>query len=211
MKKLVIVGGGGFGPEVLSVARETFHEKEFVFKGFLDDAKSVVRHGQEEFPVLSRCSDYLPEADDRFICAIGDPIQKLKVCDDLLQKGAQFINLLHPSAFVSEGASLGKGVIAFPHTFISTNTVLSDFVTLNVSTVIGHDAHVGRGSTLSPHCAVSGFVQLKEAVFMGALATVIPGKVVNAFARIGAGSVVIRDTKAKHTVFGAPAITMMEN
>lgn len=210
MHKLIIIGAGGFGPEVLSVAQEMVDEDKLCFKGFLDDSINLGDSGFL-YPILGRCDEYIPEEGDRFICAIGNPNAKLHVCNQLKQKGAIFINLIHSSAFVADDAELGEGLIAFPNIFISTGTKLGNFVTLNVSTVIGHNAVLETGCTLSPQSVVSGFVHLEQGVFMGSHATVLPGKTVGEFARVGAGSVVMRDTLARHTVFGVPAKTIMEN
>ena len=211
MKKIIIIGGGGFGREVLMVAQDTFKLEEWQFKGFLDDEKTEVIMGSRIHPVLGRCKDYIPEEGDLFICAIGSPADKIKICSILLNKGAKFENLIHPSVFVSPDAVLGKGLIAFPNTFISTQSQIADFVTLNVATTIGHDAVLGCGCTLSAHCDITGFAVLEQGVFMGSHATVLPSKTVGEFARIGAGSVVMRHVSAKHTVFGVPAKTIMEN
>ncbi len=211
MKKIIIIGGGGFGREVLMVAYASLQPGEWMFKGFLDDEKLEVRVGSNTYSVLGKCKEYVPEEGDSFICSIANPTDKMRICTALRDKGAQFMNLIHPSAFVSPDAELGVGLIAFPNAFISTQTTIGDFVTLNVAATIGHDAVLAQGCTLSAHCDITGFVTLERGVFMGTHAAVLPGKTVGEFAKIGAGSVVMRDVLAKHTVFGVPAKTIMES
>ncbi len=211
MGQLIIIGAGGFGPEVLSVAQAMLVEKKMSFKGFLDDKKTILEQRGATYPVLGRCGDYIPEEGDQFICAIAEPKAKLRICNGLVERGAVFINLIHSSAFVSDDAELGVGLIAFPNTFISTQTTLGDFVTLNTSAGVGHHARLDAGCTLSPHCTVSGFAHLKQGVFMGASSTIMLERTVGEFATIGAGSVAVRDVKTKHTVFGMPAKTIFED
>ncbi|MCH9756780.1 MAG: acetyltransferase [Gammaproteobacteria bacterium] len=211
MAHLIIIGAGGFGPEVLSVAQAMLVEQKLTFKGFLDDNKTVLKQRGGTYPVLGRCEAYMPEEGDRFICAIADPKTKLRICNRLVEKGAIFVNLIHSSAFVSEEAELGMGLIAFPHTFISTQTTIGDFVTLNASSVVGHHAQLDSGCTLSPHATVSGFAHLKQGAFMGSSSTVMLERTVGEFARIGAGSVAVRHVKPGHTVFGLPAKTIFED
>ena len=211
MSNLIIIGAGAFGREILSVAGERILSNELSFKGFLDDDPDALKAVEATHPVLGGCAEYIPDKDDRFVCAIGNPMDKLRVCDSLLTKGAIFTNIRHSSAFIAHDAALGIGLIAFPNTYIATQAIISDFVTLNVATSIGHDVQVGRGCTLSSHCDVTGFVCLEQGVFMGSHATILPNKKIGAFSIIGAGSVVMRNVTSKHTVFGIPARTIVEN
>jgi len=211
VNNLIIIGAGAFGREILSVAGERILSKELSFKGFLDDNPDSLKAVEATHPVLGGCAEYMLNKDDRFVCAIGNPKDKLRVCEGLLAKGATFMNMVHSSAFIAHDAALGVGLIAFPNTYIATQATISDFVTLNVATSVGHDVHVGRGCTLSSHCDVTGFACLEQGVFMGSHATILPGKKVGEFSIIGAGSVVIRNIKSKHTVFGIPARTIVEN
>ena len=172
MSNLIIIGAGAFGREILSVARERIRSKELSFKGFLDDDPDSLKAIETTHPVLGSCAEYIPDKDDRFVCAIGNPMDKLRVCDSLLAKGAIFTNIIHSSAFIAHDASLGVGLIAFPNVYIATQATIGDFVTLNVAASVGHDVHLGRGCTLSSHCDVTGFVCLEQGVFMGSHATI---------------------------------------
>jgi len=204
MKKLIIIGAGGFASEVIEWAKDILEDtsKDWTIHAMLDN---ISNKPIANIPVIDTINDYIPKDDDVFICAIGDPETKMKFCNLMLSREAQFINLIHPTAVIGESVSLGKGIIACPFSVISANALIEDFVTINLHSTIGHDTMVKRGCTLSCHCDVTGHVVLGENCFMGSHALVIPGVAVENNVKIGAGSVVISKVKANTTVFGNPA------
>jgi hypothetical protein len=60
------------------------------------------------------------------------------------------------------------------------------------------------------HCDVTGHVTLERCVFMGSHAATIPGITVGECAKIGAGSIAVRDVAKGNTVFGVPAKVVFE-
>jgi serine acetyltransferase len=91
---------------------------------------------------------------------------------------------------------------------LTANVTLGSFVAVNVYSTIGHDASLADGCTLSGHCDVTGGATLREGVFMGSHAAVLPRIEVGAYARIGAGSIVTRRVAPASTAFGVPARTI---
>ncbi|MDQ3813969.1 MAG: acetyltransferase [Armatimonadota bacterium] len=206
MKRLLIVGAGGFGREVLEWAQDVDGtQRDWEIGGFLDANPAALDGFTCAYCTLGDPAAFTPTADDRLICAIGDPATKLRVCRDLKNRGGQFITLIHPTAIVSRHCHLGEGVILCPGAIVTTHARLDNFVTLNLYATVGHDAVIGAGCTLSPHVAVSGACTLGEGVFLGSQATVLPGATVGDYAVLGAGSVVLRRVRAHTTVIGVPA------
>jgi acetyltransferase-like isoleucine patch superfamily enzyme len=70
---------------------------------------------------------------------------------------------------------------------------------------VGHDALIGRGSTLSCHVDITGGVQLGEGVLVGSHGSVLPKVAVGDRAIIAAGSVAMMDVPPDTTVMGVPA------
>lgn len=203
-KRLILVGAGGFGREILSWIRQgAIGGGQWHAEGFLDDSKL----GQEVdgLPVLGGVRTYQPQADDVFCITIGDPKAKLDVYASLKARGAAFASVIHPSVSISQTAAIGEGFIACPGALVSNQAVVGNVVTLNAYSCVGHDATLGDGCTLSSFCDVTGNVSVGEGVFMGSRATILPGFKVGSFATVGAGSVVLRAVQAGTTVFGVPA------
>ncbi len=206
MKRLMIIGAGGFGREVLHWALDVLPQnRNWEVCGFLDADPAVLDVYDCDFPILDDPLNYFPKADDCFICAIGHPSTKLQVCRQLKERGAQFITLIHPTAIIGSRSIIGEGCIFCPGSIITVDVTIGDFVTANLHSTIGHNAVVGQGSTLSGHADVTGFAILGEGVFLGSHAVVLPGAKIGDYAVVGAGSVVLKKVKAGATVMGVPA------
>jgi sugar O-acyltransferase (sialic acid O-acetyltransferase NeuD family) len=207
MKNIVIVGAGGFGREIACWLEATVLGADTRLAGFLDDTIQACERLEERYPypVLGSIAAYVPAKEDAFIIAIGDPSAKLAIAASLEKKGAVFFNFIHPTAMVARTASLGKGIIMFPGSVASANSVISDFVTINSYAGAGHDAIVGKGTTISAHVDITANVKIGESVFIGSHASILPNVEVENHARIGAGSVVVKRVKQGSTVYAAPA------
>lgn len=208
--ELVILGAGGFGREVLAAAIENPSVgKEWNIGGFLDDSVDSARKFLSEnsigLPVLGEISGHDPVEAFVYICAIGDPITKLAICQALLIKGATFINLIHPTAQIGSRSKIGIGNILMYQAGLTVDVKIGNFVTINRFSSIGHDASIGDGCTLSSYCDVTGHAKLGKGVFMGSHAVLLPNASAGDFSKIGAGSIVLKHVNAKKTVLGVPA------
>lgn len=214
-RRLLIIGAGGFGREVLWTAQVIPSEtRDWEVGGFLDDnpeaAQQQLQQRGIQVPVLGPVSEYQPRRGDCFVCAVASPEQRLRLCAMLMERGAEFVRLIHPTALVAPSARLGVGVILQAYSLVSTNASVGDFVILNTFSEIGHDAVVEEGCTLSSHCDVTGNVRLERGVFLGSHASILPGVTVGEFAKVGAGSVVARRVLPRQTVMGVPAKVLVE-
>lgn len=206
MKKLIIVGAGGFGREMYAWARQ--HPdcgRVWEIAGFLDDNASALEGYAYPVGVLGAVEGYVPRAGEVFVCAIGAPLIKRAVCLKLLEKMAVFISLVHPSVLIGENVTLGVGVVLCPRVTLTSDITVGDFAALNCHSSAGHDVVVGAWATVSGHCDLTGNTRYGEGAFLGSGARIIPGKSVGDFAYVGAGSVVIRSVRSGQKVFGNPA------
>jgi sugar O-acyltransferase (sialic acid O-acetyltransferase NeuD family) len=207
MKRLIIVGAGGFGREVLSwVLQSQAHQREWCVSGFLDANPKALDGYDDSFPILGSPTDYQPSGDEVFVCAMGEPKTRLNVCRHLEAYGACFATLIHPSAVVGRNTTMGRGCILCPGAVLTADVRIGHHVIINACASVGHDAVIGDGCTLSGHADVTGFARLGSGVFLGTHAAVLPSARVGDFSVVGAGSVVLRDVKPGATVMGVPAI-----
>ena len=205
--RLLIIGAGGFGREVLQWAEDVQNQIEVDWEvaGFLDANSKALEDFEIDLPVLGSPETWQPLPEDRFVCAIGDPTIRLRICRELQNRGAEFVSLVHPSAIVGSRCRIGVGTILCPGVTVTVDATVGDFVILNVRSCVGHDACVGDGCTVNDFCDITGNAKLGEGVFLGSHSSVTPSASVGDFARVGAGSVVVRRVRSRTTVMGPTA------
>jgi sugar O-acyltransferase (sialic acid O-acetyltransferase NeuD family) len=205
--RILIVGAGGFAREVYwwmqSHADRCWANS---FAGFLDDDRGALAGFTDYAPgIIDSISGYQPQPCDRLVMAIADPTTKLKLADNLRDRGAEFATFVHSNTIVVPNARIGYGSVLCPGSGLSCDTKIGEFVTMNTHSGIGHDGEAGDGCTLSAHTEVMGKAKLGRGVFMGSHASILPGVSVGDFAKIGANSVVIRNVRPGNTMMGVPA------
>lgn len=205
-ENLIIISAGKFGRETYAWAAQAItHGAPWRIKGFLDNRPNALDGYNYDAKIIGTVEDYKIEAGDVFIGAIGDPADKIKYYNPILQRGGRFINLIHPLANIGKNAVLGAGIVMFPFSSITTDAKIGNFVSIGAFSNVAHDTDVGDWCQINTHCGVNGNVTVGEGVFLGSHACLAPGVKVGAWAFIGAGSVVIRNIPAKVKVFGNPA------
>jgi sugar O-acyltransferase (sialic acid O-acetyltransferase NeuD family) len=206
MIDIVIVGAGGFGREVLQYVSDAFDlGVTHRVRGFLDDSATTVEPASLNQCILGTTRSYVPAGNDRFIIAVGQPALRLEIAQRLAERGAQFLSVIHPLAYVAATASLGTGCVLSPFATVGANAVLGDHVVLTYYSSVGHDAVVGDCTALSPYSVTNGGSRLGTAVFLGSHATVNPLRQVGDATKIAAGSIVYRDIPAHMLALGNPA------
>jgi sugar O-acyltransferase (sialic acid O-acetyltransferase NeuD family) len=205
-KRLLIVGAGGFGREVLAWALAVPADaRDWEIGGFLDANTRALDPHPCDYRIVGDPASYEPRPEDVFVPAIANPAIKLQLCRGLRARGAVFTTLVHPSVIIGPACRIGEGCVLCARVVLTTNVTLGDFVTINVGTGCGHDTVLGDGTTISSFADVTGAVRLGEGVFLGSHAVIFPRVEVGEFAVVGAGSAVLRKVPPRATVMGVPA------
>ena len=206
MKHLLIIGARGWGREVYDIAKACVDTgADFSIKGFLDD-KSDALDGCDNYPpILGPVETYDIQNDDVFICALGDVNYKRQYAEIILNKGGEFVSIIHPTAVIGTNAIIGKGCVVGAYANLSNDTRIGDFVTMSIRAGLGHDSTIGNYTHIGGNCCISGFVTIGESVTMHPGCVMVPRRKIGDNAIIGTGSVVLSNVKAGTTVFGNPA------
>jgi sugar O-acyltransferase (sialic acid O-acetyltransferase NeuD family) len=206
MKNLIIIGAGGMGREIFHQATLCEgYNTEYKIKGFLDDDINALRDFHGYPPVIDSIKHYIPENDDVFICSMGDVVKKKRSIDIILDKGGEFINLVHPDALIGKNVKMGKGCIILNNAFIGVECKIQDFVLIQASAIIGHDVKIGKYSRIDCQVVCVGGIELKDEVTIHSGAVINDRVIVEKGAVVGALSFVIRKVNENTTVFGNPA------
>lgn len=199
-RRILIVGAGGFGREVLQWTRDAWPEQASKISGFLsaDPARPV------PLPIVGDPAIFEPEDGDALLLAIGIPHTRRLVADSLRAKGGRFLTLVHPTALVHATAHLGAGSILCPYSIVSDSARLGECVLLNYHSSLAHDASAGDYAVLSPYATLAGGAAIAEEAFLGLHASVGPGKRVGARSKVSANSTALVDVPKDAIVFGVP-------
>jgi sugar O-acyltransferase (sialic acid O-acetyltransferase NeuD family) len=203
---LIIAGAGGMGREVFSwLNNDIDRKKGFHIKGFIDDNLNALDDLDYPVGVIGTIADYKPSANDSLVLAILNPKIKRRIAETLVDRGASFYTLVHPSAILGFNVKLGMGDIICPNCILTNDIQVGDFVFINTSSTLGHDVTIGDYTSINGKVEITGNVEVGPCCFFGVGAKVIPGRKIGENATVGAGSVVIRNVPANTTVFGNPA------
>jgi sugar O-acyltransferase (sialic acid O-acetyltransferase NeuD family) len=208
-RDLIIVGAGQFGREVHTWAVQCIQNgAPWNFKGFLDDRPHILDGYAGRHPILGSAERYLPAANDRFLCALGDPAARQHFSTMIERQGGQFATLIHPTALVGLNVEIGAGSILCPFTQLSCDIRLGKHVVFGTHSSAAHDTRIGEFCQISGGCQINGRATLEAGVFLGSHSTILPQAHVGAWSHVGAHSAVLKRVEPYDKVFGVPAIAI---
>lgn len=208
MKDIAIVGAGGFGREVKMLI-EQINQKESQWNliGFFDDgiSKGKMVNNSEVLGGLNDLNAW--NRDLSVVFAIGNPITKKKMVEQIKNEHVSFPVLIHPNVLVGDMQfnKIGEGCIITAGNIITVNIEIGKHVILNLSCTVGHDTIIGDYSSFMPTVNISGEVEIGECVYVGTGAKIINQLTIGANTIIGSGAVVAKSLPANCTAVGIPA------
>ena len=207
MKKIAIIGAGGFGREVkMLIDQINAVENKYQFIGYYDDGKEkgTLING---FPVLGMVTDLNGVSEEITVAlALGNPVYKKNVVALINNPNITYETLIHPSVLIgNDDVLIGKGVVICAGNIITCNIIIKDYVTINLACTIGHDTVLEDYVSLMPAVNVSGEVVVEEAVYVGTGAKIINQVFVGKNTTIRAGAVVSKSLPENCTAVGIPA------
>lgn len=175
--------------------------------GFISDDKNVIGTRKYGIEVFDR------QALDRFskasvLAVPGSPLSYLKrkmIIDGLNIDPARFATVVHPGAFVSANAQLGKNVLIMAGVVITSNALIEDDVCVLPNTVIHHDAVIGRYTLVGANTTIAGDVHIGNNCYIGASASIKNGISIGEKCLIGIGANIIRNCQPQSKMVGNPA------
>lgn len=205
-KSFLVWGAGGHGRVVGDLLRAAGHD----LVGFVDaDAEMLASRAspasylEEEFMEQLRKRACYPDGIEA--CALGIGNNRLRQSRLQLLEGLDAPALVHPTAYVSPTATVGRSSVVFPHAVVNPDAWIGDAVIVNSGAIVEHDCRLESAVHVSPGAVLCGGVSVGERSWVGAGATVIHGVTIGKDSIVGAGSTVIRQVADGETVIGSPA------
>lgn len=196
-KEIIVIGSGGHAKVVIDCIRCAGDK----IRGILDDEMPV---GTQilGYSVLGNVDAYVNYPDCRFIIAIGDNAVRKAIAEKL---DVQWHTAIHPSAVVSEFATIGEGSMILPNAVINSCASVGAHCIINTASVVEHDNVIGNFAHISPKAALAGHVTVGELTQVGIGASVRQNATICGGCLIGAGAAVVKDISRPGVYAGVPA------
>lgn len=203
--RIIIVGAGGFGREVLQWARHAWPEHVHKFAGFVSADPTKLDGHAPSLPILGSPNDFELRPTDGFVLGIGIPRIRRVVAEQLEARGARFLTLIHSTAIVADTAVIGPGCMICPYAIVSDAVRLGRCVLVNYHASLGHDAEAGDYAVLSPYATLGGYAAVGADVFLAIHVTVGPNVTLGVGTIVSANSSALASTPAGSFIFGVPS------
>lgn len=201
---VLIYGAGGHGRVVLDAAQRM---PGLRVVGVLDDDPEARGRKILGVDVLGDSSVLLEPGlrSCRAVVAIGDPDTRERAAARVVAAGLAFVWIVHPTAFLASGASLGEGAMILPLAVVHTDAAVGRHAIVNSGAIVEHDCRVDDYAHVSSGARLAGSVSVGRGALIGVGASVAPGVRIGDRAVVGAGAAVVRDVAPGAVVVGVPA------
>lgn len=207
MMKVVLIGAGGHGRDVLDVIDACNRiEERYEPLGFVVDPQygtpgTIIN----DKPILGGF-DWLERhaGEIHVTCAVGPSHHRYQLVQRAAALNCRFINLIHPSVIMTRWITLGEGVVIMAGCILTNQIQIGSHVHVNVDCTVGHNAVLQDFATLSPGVHISGNVTVGAGCFVGTGANIIEKLTLGEWSILGAGSAIVRNVPPNATVVGVP-------
>lgn len=206
MSKLAIYGDGGFGRELVPIARAALaRHPEFSELVFVSDAPTISVH--RAIPVLAASA---LEAGDAYILAIGSGPVREKLDAQCRTAGLVPFTLTAPTTVIGDAVEIGEGAVFCDFTMVTGSARIGHQFQCNIYSYVAHDCVIGDYVTFAPRVCCNGNVHIGDGAYIGTGAVIKQGTpdtplTIGAGATVGMGAVVTKDVPEGAVVVGNPA------
>ena len=142
MKRLIILGAGGYGRTVQDIAQQLGYSSIV-----LDDADPT-------HPLSSFLSYINPTTS--FIPAFGNNSFRLEWINRIEESGGQLVTLIPPTASVSPTATISPGTVILPHAIVNTDVIINRGCIINLGAIVDHGCILEEGVHICLGAIVKG-------------------------------------------------------
>lgn len=196
--RIALIGGGGHA----LVVAESILLSPAVSPCVLDDAEAPTVCASLGLTRLGGLDTPL-DANMAWILCLGDLVRRRQWLDR--RPVGTPVSVIHPQAWVSPRATIGRGVFIGPRAIVHTAARIGDHAIINTAAIIEHECEIGEDTHVAPGVVLGGRVRIGPETLIGLGTRVLPNVTIGAGCTLGAGSVVLSDVPDHSTYAGVPA------
>lgn len=171
MKKLIILGAGGTAYDLIDIAHAMNKiNPTWDVLGYLDDNLNLQGRIIYGYPVIGTIPDSKNYPDSFFASSIGDaykPELRKVVRGKVPFSNEKFASLIHPTAVISDTASVESGAIIYGNVTLSSMVKVGHDVFLCGNTFLGHECTIGNHCVLSVGNFLASDVSVGDCCYFG--------------------------------------------
>ena len=212
MKKIVIIGAGGYGRDVIwTIERinsyQIKHGKELEWEivGITEKNNNISE--LIGYPVIGDDQILLDYKQEIWcVCALGNPRMRNIVTSKLrYNTNLRFATIIDPTASIYDENSVGEGSVITAGAVISVDCNIGRHVFVGFNSSIGHNSILSDYVSIYPGARLSGNVYVGSGTEIGTGANILPKIIIGNQSIVGLGAVVIENVIDCQTVSGNPA------
>jgi UDP-3-O-[3-hydroxymyristoyl] glucosamine N-acyltransferase len=115
------------------------------------------------------------------------------------------LSFIHPSVFLGGFNTFGEGIVIFPNCYIGYKSDIGDGTVIQSNCVIEHHNKIGSFTHVNPGLRTGGFTSIGDCVEISMSVDIINRISVESGAKIGAGSLVLKNCEKDTLYYGRPA------
>ncbi|WP_318447863.1 acetyltransferase [Photobacterium leiognathi] len=202
MARLAILGASGHGKVLADIASIT----NWDVVDFFDDSWPMLTK-VEHWSVVGNTETLFECLDsyDGVIVGIGNNNIRLQKQQQLEQRNAKLVSLIHPSAVISNSVVLELGSVVMANAVINPFCKIGKACIVNTASTVDHDCYLADGVHISPGANLAGDIKIGSRSWVGIGANIIQLIEIGDDVIVGAGSTVIHSISSFQKVVGSPA------
>lgn len=194
MTEVFIYGASGHGRVIADIIRCS----GYAVAGWIDDKLRANTFSWEEFCLI--------HPNGAIAVGIGDNDARERIVHKVTAAGYHLPLLIHPSAIISDSATIGEGTIIMPLALVNADAKIGNGCIINSGAIVEHDCILENYVHISPNAALAGGVHIKNNTHIGIGSNIIQNITVGAHSIIAAGCAVINHIPDHSLAAGVPAI-----
>ncbi len=198
MSNYVILGGGGHASSIHDLLLN-LRDSKISFCSDSYPPNFPIQYRKVDWAEISRNPNQFS-----FALGVGEKNSRAAAINKFQEIRFLFPPLVHPSAYVSQSATLGFGTVVFANAYVGPEVKIGDFAIVNTSATIEHGSTLSDFTILSPAVTVAGNVRIGKNTFFGMSSSVSENLDIGDDCTIGANSFVNKSIKSGNRVFGTP-------